>query len=89
MKQASYELEVVEQEYQQLEVPISDHEFETARQAVLDVRDDISRELAKFIRERHARLIEEYQALDAKTCEFAFCSILSLSFQLSFLFVFR
>jgi hypothetical protein len=69
----------LERERTKIRLPMSEEEYNHANQVVVQVRDDICRELAKHIQERHAQLIEQYQTLDAKTGEYLYiCYLLYL-----------
>jgi hypothetical protein len=52
-----------------LRFPFDDNpqEYERARAVVHEAREVVCQELAQFIGQRHAQLIEQYQRLDAKT----------------------
>jgi hypothetical protein len=47
--------------------PMSEDEYDRAYEVVSLVRDDICKELAQHIQQRHAQLIQQYQTLDSKT----------------------
>jgi hypothetical protein len=66
-KAAKQKLKLIEQEVQRFSLPIPQEQYHRANEVVVEVRDEICQELAQHVQQRHAQLIEQYQALDAKT----------------------
>lgn len=67
VEEAASKLLSVEQQIKSLDVPIDPNEYERAQGTVAKVRDTVCAEFAKFMQDRHAHLIAQYESLNSKT----------------------
>jgi ATP-dependent RNA helicase SUPV3L1/SUV3 len=57
----------MEQKIKSMEVPLAPDEYKSAQETVARIRDVICAEHARYIQDRHAHLIAQYESLNAKT----------------------